>query len=361
MSTTTGPGGLAKLTVPQLKALCKERRIVGYSKLGKAALIQKLSTFTAGATTTQTNDAVQSVLPIPTPSETRKPEIPESTGHPASPVYQVPVRSSRVISPNHAQNSQSVTTVPSANQPALGLFKPLPVSVLTNSVTKSSALDRQSSPSLVDGEPQAPDANHRTKRPCISTEVGPAKKQRPSAVISVCHADPSRPTKDSVPSAGIFTAHASPNVVESQRMAALAGRPLCHSSVSISVPSASRRSQLVQKGSLGKRHGRFKPLVVAIPPVVASAPANGQRAPLNDHPTDEIASVFSGIFCMDAAPHSTPPFVNITFPPKLCDRKRVQRWAVILCALSDEDRQNCVLVSRAFRYAGRIMPFLEVF
>ncbi|KAH8114350.1 hypothetical protein DFH11DRAFT_208021 [Phellopilus nigrolimitatus] len=33
----------AKLTVPQLKALCKDLKITGYSKLGKAALLEKLS------------------------------------------------------------------------------------------------------------------------------------------------------------------------------------------------------------------------------------------------------------------------------------------------------------------------------
>lgn len=31
-----------KLTVPQLKALCKDKKITGYSKLGKNALIQRL-------------------------------------------------------------------------------------------------------------------------------------------------------------------------------------------------------------------------------------------------------------------------------------------------------------------------------
>ncbi|GBE83219.1 hypothetical protein SCP_0502660 [Sparassis crispa] len=34
---------LQKLTVPQLKAICKERNITGYSKLGKSVLIQKLT------------------------------------------------------------------------------------------------------------------------------------------------------------------------------------------------------------------------------------------------------------------------------------------------------------------------------
>lgn len=34
---------ISKLTVAQLKAICKERKIAGYSKLGKPALIQKLA------------------------------------------------------------------------------------------------------------------------------------------------------------------------------------------------------------------------------------------------------------------------------------------------------------------------------
>jgi len=38
------PNDLTKLTVPQLKALCKDRHITGYSKLTKSALLHKLST-----------------------------------------------------------------------------------------------------------------------------------------------------------------------------------------------------------------------------------------------------------------------------------------------------------------------------
>jgi len=42
MSTATQAEDLKKLTVPQLKALCKDKKITGYSKLGKNAIIQKL-------------------------------------------------------------------------------------------------------------------------------------------------------------------------------------------------------------------------------------------------------------------------------------------------------------------------------
>ncbi|KZT64625.1 hypothetical protein DAEQUDRAFT_601748 [Daedalea quercina L-15889] len=47
--TDLDQGSLQKLTVPQLKVLCKEHKIAGYSKLAKAALIDKLSATRIGA------------------------------------------------------------------------------------------------------------------------------------------------------------------------------------------------------------------------------------------------------------------------------------------------------------------------
>src|SRR5262249_23434031 len=43
MASSSTTSDLSKLTVSQLKQLCKERRITGYSKLSKNALIQKLA------------------------------------------------------------------------------------------------------------------------------------------------------------------------------------------------------------------------------------------------------------------------------------------------------------------------------
>ncbi|KAH7885373.1 hypothetical protein F5I97DRAFT_1810885 [Phlebopus sp. FC_14] len=58
VSSTTAD--LSKLTVPQLKALCRERCIIGYSKLSKAALVQKLSETPVTSTPARHSGAVSS-------------------------------------------------------------------------------------------------------------------------------------------------------------------------------------------------------------------------------------------------------------------------------------------------------------
>jgi hypothetical protein len=322
LSTTAGAtADLAKLTVPQLKALCKERRIVGYSKLGKAALLQKL---TLTGVTIQHNDAAHNLqlgLPIQAISESRAPEVPE----PAAGLPKVPTSAKRLARLN-------------------------PLSVLSpadlDTPSQSSAVDCQSSLAPVAGK------SHGTKRPCISAVVESAKKQKSSPVNAVPIHHDSNSAKPSLPSAGALTVHAVIPVTESPHPAV--GRLLHRSGISNVVPINTPR---IQNESVATRHGRFKPLILANTPVVANTPANSQKVTFNDRAADEIPCIFSGIFSLEVAPFSTPSFVNITLPPKLSDRKRVQRWAIMLSALSDEDRQNCALVSRAFRYAGRITSF----
>jgi hypothetical protein len=59
------PSDLSKLTVSQLKALCKERRIVGYSKLGKAALLRKLAELTSGPSLSRADHPRVVSAPLP--------------------------------------------------------------------------------------------------------------------------------------------------------------------------------------------------------------------------------------------------------------------------------------------------------
>ncbi|KAG1742362.1 uncharacterized protein EDB91DRAFT_1336139, partial [Suillus paluster] len=350
MSTTSSlAGDLAKLTVPQLKALCKECRIVGYSKLGKAALLQKL--------TDNNVHNPQPAIPIQAISTSEITVPVEHTSHPASslaPALSIGVTS--FLDPTHDTQTAHKDSTPNISAKLFPQPKTLPASCI---VGPSAATVRHSSTTVVAAsspDVQAPDENHGTKRPRVSAIFKSAKRQKPSPVnaASIWDADSSTSTTQPSTSAGTLKLHTGLiSVTES----AAEGLPRNSSVSSKAVPIVAqlRDAQLVQKESTTNRQGRFKPLVFTRIPIVASTPVISQKATaLNDHSADETTCTPSDTFSFEAAPLSTPSFVNITFPPKLSDRKQVQRWAIILAALSDQDRHICVLVSRAFRYAGNM-------
>ena len=113
---------------------------------------------------------------------------------------------------------------------------------------------------------------------------------------------------------------------------------------------------------------RFKPLVASKRPVEAAAPVISADTPgvivshstkVHKRPASKQPAISP--YYLDFSSSCPPALVPITLPPSLSQRKRVQLWAVILSEVSDQDRVNCVLVSRTFRYAGlsRILTIAE--
>ncbi|KAG1766207.1 hypothetical protein EDD22DRAFT_820186 [Suillus occidentalis] len=336
MSDTT-TGDLAKLTVPQLKVLCKERRILGYSKLGKAALLQRLTN----------NDAArrgdpQPVILIQPILETT---APEHTGHPTG---LAPARSTGFAALNHTQIANKDLAVTSAEQSALR--KVLPVS---GPVDHSAASHHKSPMAVTSSSLDAPNESQSTKRARVSAMFESSKRQKPFPVnaASGCDDNTSSNSANSFPASGT---RAQAVVTESPVVAGYLphGSSASVSSNAVAIITQSRNIDLVQKGSTRKLQGRFKPLVFTTTPIVASTSLTSRRVSHNDHRADKITSTSSDTFSLEAAPISVPSLMNITFPPKLSERKRVQSWAVILAALTDRDRQTCTLVSRTFRYAA---------
>ncbi|KAG1836361.1 hypothetical protein DFJ58DRAFT_865181, partial [Suillus subalutaceus] len=290
-------GDLAKLTVPQLKVLCKELRIVGYSKLGKAALLQTLT--------------------------------------------------------NHGNNAarDKDLTATSAEQSALR--KALPVS----GPVHHPAANHHASPTVVAASsPDASNESQSTKRPRVSAMFESAKRQKPSPVnaASICDATSSSNSTESPMATGTLKASTGLTFITESSAAASHlphGSSASASSNIVPIITQPRNINLVQKGSITKLQGRFKPLVFTTTPIIDGTSVTSQRVSYNDHRTDKITSTSPDTFSLEAAPISIPSLMNITLPPKLSDRKRVQSWAVILAALTDRDRQTCTLVSRTFRYA----------
>lgn len=337
MPSDTTAGDLAKLTVPQLKVLCKERRIVGYSKLGKAALLQRLTNNDASRGDPQPVKVI-SIQPI---LETTAPEY---TGHPAG-----------LAALNHTRNTQIANkdfAATSAEQSPLR--KVLPVS---DPVDRSAASHHGSPTVVAASSLDAPNESQSTKRPRVSAMFESSKKQKPSPVnaASGCDDNTSSNSAKSFPATGTLKARAQAVVTESPVVAGYLphGSSPSISSNAVAIIARSRNIGLVQKGYTTKLQGRFKPLVFTTTPIVAGTPSTSRCVSHNDHQAGKITSTSSDTFSLKAAPISVPSLMNITFPPKLSDRKWVQSWAVILAALTDRDRQSCTLVSRTFRYAGK--------
>jgi hypothetical protein len=171
---------------------------------------------------------------------------------------------------------------------------------------------------------------------------------------SGCDETSSNSTK-SFTATGTLKAHTQAVVTEAPVVAGYLphGSNASASSNAVAIIAQPRNINLVQKGSTTKLQGRFKPLVFTTTPIVANTSVTSRRVSHNDHRTDKIIVTSPDTFSLEAAPISIPSLMNITLPPKLSDRKRVQSWAVILAALTDRDRQTCTLVSRTLRYAGK--------
>ncbi|KAG1790272.1 uncharacterized protein HD556DRAFT_1242532 [Suillus plorans] len=295
MSNTTA-SDLAKLTVPQLKVLCKERRIIGYSKLGKAALLLKLNNndTTRGDTQSQ---AVISIQP-----SISKATAPEHIGHPAD---LAPALSTGVTALNHTRNAQTANkdlTATSAEKSAL--CKALPVSGPPSLVNSVSVCDANSSSSS-------------TKLPGTLKASGSTfATESPGAAGHLPHNSSASASSNAVP-----------------------------------IVAQPQNINLVQKGSKTKLQGRFKPPVFTTAPIITSTLLTSRQVSHNDYRVDKITSISPDTFSLEAAPISMSSLMNITLPPKLSDRKRVQSLAVILSALTNQDRQTCTMVSRTFRYA----------
>ncbi|KAG2039551.1 hypothetical protein BDR03DRAFT_1008877 [Suillus americanus] len=344
MSNSTA-GDLAKLTVPQLKVLCKERRIVGYSKLGKAALLQKL--------TNRDNNAARGD-PQPRPAISIQPisktTSPGHTGHPAG---LSPARPTGVTTLNHTCNTQTADQDLTATSAEQFLRKALPVSGPVDHL----AANHHASPTVVAASsPDAPNENQSTKRPRVSAMFESAKRQKPSPVntASICDATSSSDSTESPTATGTLKACAGLTFVTDSPAAAghlPHGSSASASSNVVPIIAQPRNINLVQKASTTKLQGRFKPLVFTTTPLVAGTSVTSQRVSYNDHRTDEITFTSPDTFSLEVVPISIPSLKNITLPPKLSDKKRAQSWAVILAALTDQDRQTCTLVSRTFRYA----------
>ena len=308
----------SKLSVARLKVLCKDRKIAGYSRLGKQALLDKLilSGAVSGSTPSQRP-----------PSET--------------------VRTAD-------SQTEAVRTTP------LGLDSSAP----------RAALDPA----------EKPDVRPESTRTHASVDIGPvissqrlappSSLQRPAGSLRRRERDsteplspPPPPKKQCLqgPSLPPREEKTGPLAQENNTEKTYRPVPRMRRPVPVGTPENSRPAPSTNElsrhsgRSIPPRfaHKRFRPLIVDKKKLLASSPKAKTTPPVpSPGPPESPLSLLEDIVA------EVPALSAISLPPTIAQRKHVLRWAVILSGLSDSERAACVLVSRAFRYAGASLPRL---
>ncbi|KAI0264028.1 hypothetical protein BC834DRAFT_971075 [Gloeopeniophorella convolvens] len=334
MSTTPSSGvgpplDLSQLNITQLRVICKEKRIPGYSRLGKPALIARL---VDSATTSAPPPPHVDSSPAP-PS--KLPPLQDKSSSAKRPQAVVPKHlvSQRALAPPASVPGQEINSTHIVDSSDAHICRP-PV---TPQVTASVPMERQTPPQRSPQPSPVASAAHipRSKRPAPALPSGdtgsgpPAKKTRANATQV---AQPA--IKAPVSARGGFKVPALPP-----------GVACAHTSTNPSAPSGLRGPGRAQ--DISKPGKRFKPLAVTLPP--SAAPINTKtQVPTLDKGTQPQSALWHLDFASPEAPPSLSP---ITFPPSLTQRRLVEPWAIILSGLSNKERRQCCLVSKLVRYA----------
>ena len=351
MSTTgvTGaytPSELAKMTVPQLKAICKEKKISGYSKLGKQALLQKLKesgSCSGSSGGLCTSGSIHSLA---------KRVFPRVPDHLSS------CQGSRRPSELQAVPDSQRSRVPSSVIPNPTLDTDLPVTLSSSFAARESSLVETTPSSVTHGGSTGEKHSHYRLVTANGTSL----------------------SSDSLPLQHILSYSALGNETDEAVTIANASacmhqdnnskRKVTHLNID-PMPRPPKRARMLPPSELPlllettsapssalAPSRKFKPLVVTKRVLSNVTSGNAQIVPLPDSPEFDNGSLTTtlepSLMSIENIVATVPQLSPITSPPNLSQRKRVQRWAVILSGLSDQQRAVCVFVSRAFRYAGTL-------
>ena len=308
---------------------------MGYSKLGKAALISKLAGLTPNSLPPSSGhntrpEADVSFLTSGPPPLDNPPALagagPGTMGPPSLPIS----RGQNMVSGTHTAQS-SVTS--DAFQPPPGLSggrgKRLSPSASSDSGPISKHGREEISQVQVHTCPLA-------KRPRVATQAPSAAQAREIALPS--------PLPDSARLPGDCVVPGPPH----------SGPPGSSSVAAINEGLGRRSHRQTQTVSMSRN--RFKPLTRRRP--LSITQRNRKEAqPSSGSLMDGSAGAMAQptlLWHLDFPTPPDPPLLSaITYPPPLSQRKFVQRWVIILNGLSCEERLQCCSVSRLIRYAGK--------
>ncbi|KAG6810810.1 hypothetical protein H0H92_010254 [Tricholoma furcatifolium] len=292
---------LAERTVPQLKAICKERKIQAYSKLQKAAIIHKILEHSRREMSKLVTDDDQ------------------NTSHGRS-LDAVPVRTSRIASQAQVQSN--------------ALRAPDSVSPPSHAIQDSVNTLRLPSPPPITSAVKPLDCSSVPKRTAGVMQLGIEERHKKQKVSGIAFQHISR-----APNSTTRT----PVSLESREKAIAA--PISSASV-LSFPALLKHLDPPSaQAPIKKINRRFIPLVVGGRGSRCATKHTLTRATC---PQDNAGNHYD----LDFDNPPLPSLQVISMPPSLSQRKHVANLSIIFSFISLEDLSKIAQCSRLFRYAG---------
>ncbi len=370
---------LKKLLVAQLKAICKERHLTGVSKLTKALLIQKILDHQGKQSGQETSPAadVDASKTAPTTQNVPKQPQPKALSAPTQDVPKQP--SSQSKAPSALSRDVSVLSGPSILTQPSQPFPPsslnpsftsqtsalsqayrqsqkqppkaeLPRRLITQSKTPALPLNNISIPKTSDTQikkstkpvPQVLNISSVSSLPPKAPSAIPSSLFSRDANISHLHSDATSPAAPAKPLTKKRPAPKEPDQKSKKQKLPPKPIPFLLPPKAASVSKENVRNPISQPGKATTLTGtgkRFTPLIVKKP------------API---PSKSLAITPTNAY-LDFPDFPPISLNNITLPPSMAQRRLVTRIAIILSQVYEGDLKQCVLVSRMFRYAGKLI------
>ncbi|GLB38255.1 hypothetical protein LshimejAT787_0501200 [Lyophyllum shimeji] len=353
MSCSSTAEDLAKLTVAQLKAICKEKKISAYSKLAKGAIIQKILEHARNGTgssaqatshtegvSCQDTDTTMATLHR-TPGNNPAPLSPSATARDVTLVHNDGVGQ---VAP-HAPFSTMCSAVPI----------PLHRADVSADVSGRAVAKRKAD--------MLPPDDGRMKQKKIANSSGshtskhsllqPADSRSSVLIKQVTSPGGLQLLANDAPSRQhILVNPNSANCSRSELFASL-GTPAAPVASSGTAQSEKSNAVVLPDTSVPVQSRRFKRFV---PLVVKKANPNALQNKNNSPVAQTLGTTISSIPLrhLDFPLTSLPSLKPVTLPPSLSQRKKATRFAIALALVPPEDLRMLTRVSRLFRYAAYI-------
>ena len=344
---------LSKLTVPQLKALCKERRITGYSKLGKAALLERLGARAPSnqpeATSLETtqaaskaNDGVTTQGAVAIPSDrTRSDLLGDSSSH-----------------TSHGRRAYEEPNLSSVNISTTSIYAPSS-DPGSNDISHHSRAPSHTTGASTTTVSKVALCTKRSSAPMELAAEPPPKKTRIIQASRTSDSDSCDIDSRTLSTLSAFKVPAVPKVNLAATASVAIASPVRDRRARPASPTVSTSGTQTLASKSGKR---FRPLAVTIPAskfsseptsaISRSTSAIERRTSSRESTRTKSDNV--PLYHLDFAdPEAPVPLQPISLPPPLSRRRLVYRWSIILSDLSGQERKQCVLASKLFRYAGQ--------